>query len=149
MNEDHSALRVWLRLLTCTRLIETQVRGRLRTEFETTLPRFDLMAQLYRHPAGLRMGELSHLMMVTGGSITGITDQLEKDGLVERVTPPDDRRAYRVQLTESGRATFERMARVHEGWIVELMAGLSGEQQIALYDLLSALKQTLQEPMSR
>jgi DNA-binding MarR family transcriptional regulator len=149
MNEDHTALRVWLRLLTCTRMIETQVRGRLRAEFETTLPRFDLMAQLYRHQDGLRMGELSHLMMVTGGNITGITDQLEKDGLVERVTPPDDRRAYRVQLTETGRATFEEMARVHERWVIDLMAGLSGEQQSALYDLLSALKQTLQEPIRR
>lgn len=149
MSDDHTALRVWLRLLTCTKLIETQVRARLRSEFETTLPRFDLMAQLYRHPGGLRMGELSHLMMVTGGNITGITDQLEKDGFVERVTPPDDRRAYRVQLTEAGRAAFEEMARVHEGWIIELMSGLSKEQQGALYDLLSALKQTLQEPIRR
>lgn len=149
MSDDHTALRVWLRLLTCTKLIETQVRARLRSEFETTLPRFDLMAQLYRHPGGLRMGELSHLMMVTGGNITGITDQLEKDGFVERVTPPDDRRAYRVQLTEAGRAAFEEMARVHEGWIIGLMSGLSKEQQGALYDLLSALKQTLQEPIRR
>jgi DNA-binding MarR family transcriptional regulator len=149
MSDDHTALRVWLRLLTCTKLIESRVRARLRSEFDTTLPRFDLMAQLYRHPGGLRMGELSHLMMVTGGNITGITDQLEKDGFVERVTPPDDRRAYRVQLTEAGRAAFEEMARVHEGWIIELMSGLSKEQQGALYDLLSALKQTLQEPIRR
>jgi DNA-binding MarR family transcriptional regulator len=149
MSEDHTALRVWLRMLTCTRMIETQVRARLRAEFETTLPRFDLMAQLYRHEDGLRMGELSHLMMVTSGNITGITDQLEKDGLVERLTPPDDRRAYRVRLTETGRAAFEAMARVHEGWIIELMSGLSSEQQNALYDLLTALKQTLQEPVQQ
>src|SRR5436190_13114836 len=97
---DHTSLRLWLRLLTCTTLIENYVRGKLREEFETTLPRFDLMAQLARHPQGLKMRELSELMMVSGGNVTGITDQLEKDGLVKRLTLPGDRRAWKVCLTE-------------------------------------------------
>ena len=84
-SEDHHALRIWLRLLTCTQLIERQVRSRLREQFATTLPRFDLMAQLERHAEGLKMNELSRLLMVTGGNITAIVDQLEKEGQVERL----------------------------------------------------------------
>ena len=82
--DDHRALRLWLRMLTCTQLIERQVRNQLRLRFSTTLPRFDLMSQLERHPEGLKMNELSRRMMVTGGNITGITDQLVKEGLVQR-----------------------------------------------------------------
>src|SRR5438132_1497787 len=84
-SDDHRALRIWLRLLTCTQMIERVVRSRLREQFGTTLPRFDLMAQLERHPEGLKMNELSRLLMVTGGNITAIVDQLEKEGLVERL----------------------------------------------------------------
>ncbi|MBI1771966.1 MAG: MarR family transcriptional regulator, partial [Burkholderiales bacterium] len=83
--DDHQSLRLWLRMLSCTVMIEGEIRSRLRSEFGITLPRFDLMAQLERHPEGLRMGELSKRMMVTGGNITGITDQLEQEKLVTRV----------------------------------------------------------------
>src|SRR5258708_20340358 len=77
-DQDHTSLRLWLRLLTCTTMIENYVRGKLREAFDTTLPRFDLMAQLARHPEGLKMRELSELLMVSGGNVTGITHQLEK-----------------------------------------------------------------------
>lgn len=91
--EHHQALKLWLRMLSCTVRVEDEIRSRLRTSFGITLPRFDLMAQLERHPEGLRMGELSKRMMVTGGNVTGIVDQLEKEGLVERVADPQDKRA--------------------------------------------------------
>src|ERR671911_518024 len=122
---DHSALRIWLRLLTCTQLIERQVRSRLRSQFDSTLPRFDLMAQLERHREGLKMNELSRLLMVTGGNVTAIVDQLEKEGLVERLDEPADRRAFRIRLTRAGDKTFPEMARAHEQWVVELLSGLS------------------------
>jgi DNA-binding MarR family transcriptional regulator len=137
---DHSALRIWLRLLTCTQLIEKRVRAGLREEFATTLPRFDLMAQLERHPEGLKMNELSRLLMVTGGNVTGIVDQLEKEGLVERVSEPEDRRAWLIRLTSSGDKTFAEMARAHEHWVVELLAGLSGRERDELLKLLAKLK---------
>ena len=105
---DHRALRIWLRLLTCTQLIERAVRSRLRERFGTTLPRFDLMAQLERHPEGLKMNELSRLLMVTGGNVTAIVDQLEKEGLVERLDEPADRRAFRVRLTPRRRQELHR-----------------------------------------
>jgi DNA-binding MarR family transcriptional regulator len=102
--EHPEALRLWLRMLTCTQLIETRVRAALREQFDTTLPRFDLMAQLERAPEGLKMNELSRRMMVTGGNVTAITDQLVSEGLVQRCDVAGDRRAYRVQLTPAGRA---------------------------------------------
>ena len=143
--EDHSALRIWLRLLTCTQLIERAVRTRLREQFATTLPRFDLMAQLERHPEGLKMNELSRLLMVTGGNVTAIVDQLEKEGLVERLDEPDDRRAFRIRLTRGGEKSFAEMARQHEQWVVELLGGLSRREQEELLKLLAKLKQHAME----
>jgi DNA-binding MarR family transcriptional regulator len=140
---DHQSLKLWLRMLSCTMLVENEIRSRLRTEFGVTLPRFDLMAQLERHPNGLRMGELSKRMMVTGGNITGITDQLEQEKLVMRVPDPKDRRAYSVKLTAAGRRAFQRMAAVHERWIAELLEGLSVGDKAQLIELLSKMKQHL------
>ncbi|HEY0490720.1 MAG TPA: MarR family transcriptional regulator [Telluria sp.] len=144
LTEDHhQSLRLWLRMLSCTTMIEAEIRTRLRAEFDITLPRFDLMAQLDRHPDGLRMGELSKRLMVTGGNVTGITDQLEQEGLVVRAAVPDDRRAYSVKLTPSGRRAFTRMASVHEGWVSELMEGLGAQEKSTLIALLSKMKQRL------
>src|SRR5258708_21251044 len=98
-SDDHRALRIWLRLLTCTQMIERVVRSRLRERFGTTLPRFDLLAQLERHPEGLKMNELSRLLMVTGGNITAIVDQLEKTGLVDRLDETPHPRTFRIRLT--------------------------------------------------
>jgi DNA-binding MarR family transcriptional regulator len=137
--DDHSALRIWLRLLTCTQLIERRVRSGLREQFATTLPRFDLMAQLERHPEGLKMGELSRMLMVTGGNITAIVDQLEKEGLVERLDAAD-RRAWLVRLTSSGKKNFAEMARTHEEWVVEMLSGLSKREQDELLKLLAKVK---------
>lgn len=139
-DDHHQALRLWLRLLACTGLIETEIRSRLRSGFGTTLPRFDLMAQLERHPAGLRMTELSRRMMVTSGNITGITDQLVVEGLVKREPDARDRRAFVVKLTPAGRRLFDRMAAEHEGWIAELFAGLAPGDIQRLYTLLAKLK---------
>ena len=137
---DHRALKLWLRLLTCSNLVETRVRSRLRSNFECTLPRFDLVAQLDRHPDGLKMGELSQRLMVTGGNITGIADQLETDGWVERAGVDSDRRAWRVKLTPRGRKAFRQMANVHENWIVELFDQWSDREQEQLFKLLGKLK---------
>src|SRR5919109_2924062 len=139
--DDHSALRIWLRLLTCTQLIERRVRSGLREDFGTTLPRFDLMAQLERHPEGLKMNELSRLLMVTSGNVTVIVDQLEKEGLVERLDEPADRRAFRIRLTKSGERTFAEMARAHEEWVVDMLSGLSRREQDELLRLLARAKE--------
>ena len=143
--DDNQSLKLWLRMLSCTVRIENEIRSRLRTTFDITLPRFDLMAQLERHPDGLRMGELSKRMMVTGGNITGITDQLEQEKLVVRVPDPKDRRAYSVKLTHAGRRAFADMAAVHEGWVAELLKDISPDDKATLIGLLSKMKQHLNE----
>ena len=139
-SEHPEALRLWLRLLTCTQLIEKQVRGDLRSQFATTLPRFDLMSQLERFPAGLKMNELSRRMMVTGGNVTGITDQLAAEGLVDRVDVEGDRRAYRVLLTAKGRKLFQEMAARHADWVVEAFSRLSDREIAMLHKLLGKVK---------
>lgn len=139
--EHPEALRLWLRMLTCTQLVEKDVRARLREQFETTLPRFDLMAQLERAPEGLRMSELSRRMMVTGGNVTGITDQLVAEGLVDRGGVEGDRRARRVQLTPRGRKAFQAMAQEHERWILDAFAGLTEREIATLHRLLGKVKQ--------
>jgi DNA-binding MarR family transcriptional regulator len=139
-SDDHAALRVWLRLLATTNLIESRVGGLLKERFVTTLPRFDLMAQLERVPEGLKMGELSRRMMVTGGNVTGIADLLEREGLVTRTGDPDDRRALRVRLTAAGRRSFRAMAESHERWIVEAFATLDRTELRSLADLLARVR---------
>jgi len=144
-DDHHETLRLWLRLLTCTLTIEGRVRTRLRERFATTLPRFDLMAQLERNPKGLKMGELSRRLMVTGGNVTGITDQLVAEGLVRREPIAGDRRAHAVRLTPKGKQAFDAMAAEHEGWVEELMSGLTRAERARLYTLLGRLKATIHE----
>jgi DNA-binding MarR family transcriptional regulator len=139
--DHHASLRLWLRLLSATTRIEDTIRQRLREQFGITLPRFDLMAQLEREPGGLSMGELSRRMMVTGGNVTTIVDQLEKEQLVTRAPQPGDRRSFAVCLTPAGRKTFAAMATAHEAWVVELFGPLSERQHEQLYKLLGTLKQ--------
>src|SRR5664279_3727738 len=139
-SEHAPDLRLWLRTLACTNLIENHIRSRLRAEFDITLPRFDLMSQLERSPQGLKMGELSKRMMVTGGNVTGITDQLVSEGLVVREDNPKDRRAYIIKLTPQGRETFAKMAVVHEKWIIEFFDGMKEMDRHQLHSLLATLK---------
>lgn len=142
-SDHHDALRVWLRLLATANMVEAQIRTRLQERFEMTLPRFDLMAQLERVPTGLRMSELSARMMVTGGNVTGITDALEREGLVTREADPSDRRALRVRLTPAGRRSFRAMAEEHERWIVDMFGNLPGRDLAHLNELLGRLKSQL------
>ena len=143
--DQHASLRLWLRLLSCTTRVEDKIRQNLRESFDITLPRFDLMAQLERHPDGLTMGELSRRMMVTGGNITTIVDQLEKEKLVMRQVGATDRRSFMVKLTKAGREAFADMAVAHEAWVADMFTGLSSNQQNQLYSLLGALKKNLQK----
>ena len=136
-----------MRLLSTTIRIEDGIRQRLREDFDITLPRFDLMAQLERESEGLSMGELSRRMMVTGGNVTAIVDQLEKEQLVQRQVAATDRRSFRVLLTPVGRKAFARMASRHEQWVVDLFSGLSTRQQTQLHGLLGHLKTSLHQNM--
>jgi DNA-binding MarR family transcriptional regulator len=137
---DHAALRLWLRMLACTTQVEAEIRRRLRERFGISLARFDYMAQLYRYKDGMKMRELSRLLMVTGGNVTGLTDDLASEGVVVRESSPGDRRAWIVRLTAKGRRSFEAMAREHEGWILELFAGLDASAVQQLHTHLGKLR---------
>jgi DNA-binding MarR family transcriptional regulator len=118
-------LRLWIRLLRAQRSIEGELRERLRVTFDTTLPRFDVLAALYRQPDGMLMSDLSRFLLVSNGNVTGIVDRLVSEGLVQRATRNGDRRTSIVRLTKLGQETFRRMAEVHEGWVDELLGRIS------------------------
>ena len=141
--DDHQSLRVWLRLLSSSNEIEAEIRRRLRRQFGMSLARFDYLAQLQRHPDGLTMSMLSNYLMVTGGNVTGLTNDAVRDGLVRREVSAEDRRSFRVSLTDEGRAVFEAAASAHEGWVIELFAGLNVAERTQLNDLLGRLRQHL------
>lgn len=142
-DDDHAAVRLWLRLLTCSSLIERRLRNALREGFDTTLPRFDFMAQLHRVPQGLSMGELSRRMMVSGGNVSGLASQLVADGLVERNSAPDNRRTFIVRLTPEGTRRFAEMTRAHDQWIADMLGSLSGDDIVQLMRLLGDIKKDL------
>ena len=148
---DHEALKLWLRMLSCVTEIESEIRTRLRERLGISLGRFDYLAQLHRHPDGLKMGELSRCLMVTGGNVTSLTDELERDGLVVRQRNAGDRRAWMLRLTPEGRRSFEAMAREHEGWILELFSGLDAATVRQLHRHLGALRLhvVLHDPLAR
>jgi DNA-binding MarR family transcriptional regulator len=139
--EDHrDELRLWLRLLTCTTLIEGEIRTRLRAQFAVTLPRFDLMAQLDRAPAGMTLSDVSRRMMVSNGNVTSLVDRLVASGHIVRQVSDTDRRAQVIRLTARGRTEFRAMAAAHEGWIAALFGGLSRKEQAELMRLLAKAK---------
>lgn len=144
MTTTPDPVRLWLRLLSCTNLIERRVRDALRTEFDSTLPRFDLLAQLEhareKGEAQLPMGELSRRLMVSNGNVTGLATRLEREGLVERVTSPSDRRRQLVRLTTEGRRALRRMALPHQAWIAALFASMAADDRAELHRLLGQLK---------
>ncbi|MBX3553315.1 MAG: MarR family transcriptional regulator [Pseudolabrys sp.] len=146
---DHETeLRLWLRLLTCTTLIEGEIRRRLRESFDVTLPRFDLMAQLDKSVNGMTLGELSQRMMVSNGNVTGLVERLQSQGLVERRPAPNDRRAQLVNLTAEGRKTFRAMARTHENWIADLFAGMTPEETETLMQILGRAKASVRKSIA-
>lgn len=136
-------LRLWLRLLTCSGLVERAVRRRLRDEFAVTLPRFDLMAALERAPDGLTMGALSAHLKVSNGNVTGVVERLVQEGLVERAALPTDRRTFQVALTPAGRRAFAAMARRHAEWIDALLGDLDAAEIEQLMALLGRVRQAV------
>jgi DNA-binding MarR family transcriptional regulator len=138
--DNKERLRLWIRLLRAARTIEAELRERLRQEFDTTLPRFDVMAALYRAPEGMLMSGLSSFLLVSNGNVTGIVDRLVSEGLVSRARRNGDRRTSMVKLTDTGKAQFETMANAHEGWIGELLGGVSDEDTKRLAAMLKSFR---------
>jgi DNA-binding MarR family transcriptional regulator len=126
--ESKARLRLWIRLLRATRVIEGETRERFKTQFNVTLPRFDVMAALYRKPDGMLMSEISRFLLVSNGNVTGIVDRLASDGFVMRSQRDGDRRTSFVRLTPKGRAAFADMSAAHEDWIDKLLGGVTARE---------------------
>ncbi|MDA0662841.1 MAG: MarR family transcriptional regulator [Proteobacteria bacterium] len=141
--KDGMELRVWLRLLTCTNLLDNEVRTRLKATADTTLPRFDILAQLERHDGPMSMGDLSRRLMVSNGNVTGLIDRLAREGMVDRTPSPEDRRVQMVSLTADGSKFFAKIAEDHRDWVGGMMADLSADEMKSLYDLLARLKESI------
>lgn len=138
-------LRLWVRLLRASRMIEAELRERLAGQFGTTMPRFDVMAALYRAPEGMLMGDLSRFLLVSNGNVTGIVDRLVSDGLVQRAQRNGDRRTSIVRLTGAGQTSFKKMAAAHERWVGELLAGISKADAQRLTSMLEAFRSNWEE----
>ena len=138
MSGSKDRVRLWLRLLKVVRGIEHQLRDNLRRDFETTLPRFDVLAALSRHADGLKMSRLSGVLRVSNGNVTGIADRLGEEGLVERVPVPGDRRAMILRITPAGAREFARQAQAHEDWINELLGDVPAAEARAMAARLAA-----------
>lgn len=143
---DHDTLRLWLRLFTCTTLVERRLDSTLKREFGSSLARFDLLAQLQREPQGLRMGELSERTLTTGGNVTWLVRALETEGYVSRRVAANDKRAAVVRLTAAGRRHFEAMAQAHEQWVDSLFSTLSHAERRSMYAMLGQVKSQFVTP---
>ncbi|KIC20316.1 MarR family winged helix-turn-helix transcriptional regulator [Leisingera sp. ANG-Vp] len=138
-------LRLWLKVLKATKAVESEVRENLRRDFATTLPRFDVMAALMQHEKGLKMSELSGVLKVSNGNVTGIVERLVEDGHVLREKVEGDRRANLVRLTAAGQAEFSRQAEAHEGWIDAAFDGLTADQALGIAESLDAVARRLEK----
>ena len=148
--EDHAEeLRLWLRLLTCTTLIEGEIRTRLRERFDVTLPRFDLMAQLDKAPDGMTLSDVSKRMMVSNGNVTGLVERLVDSGHLDRRTSETDRRVQVIRLTKLGRAEFRKKAAEHETWIADLFSELTPKDVREQKRLLAQTKGSAQNAVQR
>lgn len=146
---DHGDdLRLWLRILTCSTLIDTEVRRRLRAEFDTTLPRFDLLAQLERAPQGMLLSELSRRMMVSAGNLTALVERMAESDHIKRTTSPSDRRAQIITMTPAGRTLFRKMAKRHGEWISDLFAEINDADRAVLLTRLGKLKTSIRATLA-
>ena len=141
----HLELKIWLRLLSCTARIENYLRARLQAEFGISLARFDLLAQLDRYPDGVSMSDISRLLLVSNGAVTGLVDRLVAEGLVIRKPQAGDRRTFLVRFTPTGRQAFQKMAKRHEEWVLSLLGDLSTEAKQQLLGHLVLLKRRLED----
>ena len=130
-------LKLWIRMLGVTRGAENRLRDYLRRQHDTTLPRFDVLAALWRKRDGVTMSELSRMLLVSNGNATAVVDRLESDGLCKREAEDGDRRRIRVRLTPGGVASFEAMASGHEAEVNAIFAELTDEDLDTMRDILS------------
>ena len=142
---EKEGLRLWLRIVSCTQMVEQEIRTMLREKYDTTLPRFELMAALDRVPDGLTMGELSGWLMVTKGNVTGIAERLSEDGYIKRTPTPTDRRSFCVTLTPKGKKHFKEIENAYEQLLDRLFSDVSLDDSDMFTGVLARVKEAVEE----
>ena len=142
---DKEGLRLWLRIVSCTQMVEQEIRAMLRDKFDTTLPRFELLSALDRVPDGLSMGELSSWLMVTKGNVTGIAERLSEDGFIKRNPTPTDRRSFCVTLTPKGKKLYAQMEEEYEQLLNKLFSDVSLDDSDTFTGVLSKVKEVVED----
>ena len=137
---DTQRLRLGLRLLRVVRIVEGELRERLKREFDSTLPRFDVLSALHRRPEGMLMSDLSRVLLVSNGNVTVIVDRLVADGFIVKAAREGDRRTSMARLTPRGAARFAAMAEAHRAWIDELLEGIGEVEAESLSTMLKAFR---------
>ena len=135
--------RTWLRMLACTNLVLVNLRANLRSQFDVTLPTFDILAQLQRSPTGPTMSELSRRLLVSKGNVTDLVTRLERRGLLKRRADGHDARVQHVHLTLAGERLIRRMLAAHDRWLIAMTAELGQQPMLGLYRSLGALREVL------
>ena len=142
---EKEGLRLWLRIVSCSQMVEQEVRNMLREKFDTTLPRFELLSALDRVPDGLSMGELSSWLMVTKGNVTGIAERLSEDGFIKRNPTPTDRRSFCVTLTPKGKKLHKEIEQEYETLLDKLFAGVSLDDSDMFTGVLAKVKEVVED----
>ena len=142
---EKEGLRLWLRIVSCTQMVEQEIRTMLRDKFDTTLPRFELLSALDRVPDGLSMGELSSWLMVTKGNVTGIAERLSEDGFIKRNPTPTDRRSFCVTLTPKGKKLYKEMEEEYELLLDRLFSDVSLDDSDTFTGVLAKIKEVVEE----
>lgn len=142
---EKEGLRLWLRIVSLTQMVEQQIRTMLREQFDSTMPRFELLSALDRVPDGLTMGELSQWLMVTKGNVTGIAERLSEDGLIKRYPTPTDRRSFCVTLTAKGKKLYKEMEQEYENLLDKTFAEVSLDDSDVFTGVLAKVKDSIEE----
>lgn len=128
------ALQLWVKLAraasTMGKMSAENIKG-----FGLTEPQFAVIECL-GHLGPLSHTELSRKMLVTGGNITCVIDNLQKENLVERIQDKKDRRVSSVKLTAKGKKLFREKFVEHAKFIATISSVLSEQEQRQLSSLL-------------
>ncbi len=148
-SRSKQALRLWLRLFSCQSMIEDIIRIRLRDDHGITLPQFDVLAELDNADKQLTMSELSQHLVVSNGNITGVIDRLEREKFLKRVRSSEDRRVQYIQLTDSGKKRFNKIAAEHETWVADLFSALDRDEVDQMINTLKKTKESIQGKLNK
>ncbi|MBX7153230.1 MarR family transcriptional regulator [bacterium] len=137
------ALTMWVKLARAFSVFNKRTHEHIRT-FGLTQPQFGVLECL-GHLGPMTTGDLCKKMLVSGGNMTVVIDNLEKEGLVGRERGDKDRRSVMIQLTPKGKKLFLRIFAKHAGYITTLVSVLTPDEQEQLGRLLKKLGLSLRE----